>query len=136
MQVYFITSLLFACLVAIFALQNASTVEIKFLTWEVANISQVLVIFGSAAVGALAFMFLGLGRHVKILLQIRQLTHQKKQLEAEVQDLQQQLEEFRSADEEVPESSPEPELEERQPDSGEIKSGEAEIGRASCRERV
>jgi len=96
MQIYFIASLLFACLVAIFALQNSSTVAIRFLTWEVSNISQVLIIFGSAAVGALAVMFLGLGRHVKMLLQIRQLTNQKKQLESEVQDLRQQLDEFSS----------------------------------------
>jgi len=100
MQIYFIVSLLFACLVAVFALQNSSTVTIKFLTWELANISQVLIIFVSAAIGALAVMFLGLGKQLKLVFQVRQLTHQKKQLEEEVLELKRQLDELNLSNEE------------------------------------
>lgn len=100
MQLYFIVSLVFACLVAIFALQNSSTVAIQFLTWELADISQVLIIFASAAIGALAVMFLGLGKQLKLIFQLRQLTHQKKQLEEEVLALKRQLDELRLPDEE------------------------------------
>jgi uncharacterized integral membrane protein len=100
MQLYFIVSLLFACLVAIFALQNSSTVAIQFLTWELTDISQVLIIFTSAAIGALAVMFLGLGKQLKLIFQLRQLTHQKKQLEEEVLALKRLLDELRLPDQE------------------------------------
>lgn len=99
MQVYFIVSLLFACLVAIFALQNSSAVTIQFITWELANISLVLIIFASAAIGALAVMFLGLGKQLKLVFQLRQLTHHKKQLEEDVLELKRQLDKFRLSDE-------------------------------------
>jgi uncharacterized integral membrane protein len=47
----FILSLLFAVIVAVFALQNAPAVEIKFLTFTV-SVSQALVILISAIFGA------------------------------------------------------------------------------------
>lgn len=66
----FILSLLFAVLVAIFAIQNAETVNIKFITWQV-SISQALVILVSAMFGAIIAMMISMVQHMKLKATIR-----------------------------------------------------------------
>ncbi|QNB45293.1 DUF1049 domain-containing protein [Thermanaerosceptrum fracticalcis] len=90
MQVYLISALLFSLLVAVFAIQNTEQVIIKFLTFQF-PISLVLVILGSAVVGALALYFLGLFKQVGSWIKLRQLQHQKEDLENQVKKLQEKL---------------------------------------------
>ncbi len=90
MQVYLISALLFSLLVAVFAIQNTEQVIIKFLTFQF-PISLVLVILGSAVVGALSLYFLGLFKQVGSWIKFRQLQHQKEDLENQVKKLQEKL---------------------------------------------
>jgi len=66
----FVLSLVFALVVALFAIQNAYSVDVKFLAWEV-NISQALIVLVSAIFGALAAAFLGLVNQMKLKAVIR-----------------------------------------------------------------
>ncbi len=91
MQIYFVIALIFAVLVAIFAIQNSAPVHVQFLFWEIQRISQVLVILGAAAIGALIVLFMGAGKQIKLIWQVRQLTQQNNQLKNEQQKLKQQL---------------------------------------------
>lgn len=91
MQIYFVIALVFSLLVAIFAIQNSTPVDIKFLVWEVEKISQVLVILGAAAIGALIVLSMSLGKQIRLIIQIRQLTQYVAQLRDEKQKLKQQL---------------------------------------------
>ncbi len=87
-QFYFVLGLLFAVLVAIFALQNTESVDIKFLAWHFTAISKVLVILVSTIVGALVVLFLGFSWQLKRYLYIRRL-------EGEVESLKKELEQAR-----------------------------------------
>ncbi|NBI06932.1 LapA family protein [Senegalia massiliensis] len=71
MQLGFILSLLFAVLIATFAVQNSASVAINFLFTKV-EVSQALVIFISAALGAIIVAFLGLVKHRKMNKTINQ----------------------------------------------------------------
>jgi len=90
MQFYLVSALVFSLLVAIFAVQNTDIVTIRFLTFQ-SSVSLVLVILGSAAIGALALFFLSLFRQVGNWMLIRQLTHQKQELEKQVMRLEEEL---------------------------------------------
>lgn len=79
-QVYFIIPLLFALIVAVFALQNTEQISINFLFWQFKAISKVIVILSSALFGSLLVMFLGMGWQVKKLLYIRKLENEIKEL--------------------------------------------------------
>ncbi len=57
----FVLALLFALIVAVFALQNAGAVDISFLNQDI-SISQALVILFSAVFGALVVLMLSLIR--------------------------------------------------------------------------
>ncbi len=90
MQLYLISALLFSLIVAVFAVQNTETVIVKFLTFQF-PISLVLVILGSAVIGALTLYFLSLFSKVSSWMKIRQLNQHKKQLEQQIQELEQKL---------------------------------------------
>lgn len=83
-QLYFITALLFALAVALFAIQNPETISINFLAWEYNEISKVIVILGSTAVGALVVMFLGFWWQLKKLMYIRQLEGELRELKSKL----------------------------------------------------
>lgn len=87
MQIYLVSALVFSLLVAVFAIQNTEIVVIKFLTWNF-SVSLVLVILGSAVVGALALFFLSLFRQVNSWMTIRQLNHRKDELEKQMKKLE------------------------------------------------
>lgn len=90
MQVYLIIALIFSLLVAIFAVQNTETVVVQFLTFDF-SISLVLVILGSAFVGAVALFFLGLFKNLSFRLKIRQLNKHNEELTNKVQELENKL---------------------------------------------
>lgn len=87
----FVLSLLFALVVALFALQNAGTVEIRFLVWEL-TISQALIILVSAIFGAFTVMMLSLIRQLKLKAAIKSDKKTIASLENEVSSLKKRLE--------------------------------------------
>ncbi|RJX19329.1 MAG: LapA family protein [Ammonifex sp.] len=80
MQLYLILGLLFALLVAVFAVQNSTPVNIRFLAWEFKNISLALVVLGAAAGGAFIVFIMGLGREVRHAWRARDLSIQNLRL--------------------------------------------------------
>jgi len=66
----FVLSLIFALIVAVFAIQNAAAVEVNFLAWKV-SISQALIILMSAIFGAIALLLLSLVKQMKLKAGIR-----------------------------------------------------------------
>lgn len=92
----FVLALIFALIVAVFALQNAIAVDISFLTMEF-SISQALVILISAAFGALAVLLLSLVRWIKCQAKIKGSAKTISTLEQENKKLKMKLEEKESA---------------------------------------
>jgi len=64
-MVFLILSMLFAIIIALFAIQNAYTVAVGFL-WLKMEIPLVLVIFGSAFAGALIVFLIALWREFNL----------------------------------------------------------------------
>lgn len=88
----FILSLIFALIVAIFALQNAETVNINFLLMDL-SMSQALVIFISAIFGAATVMMLSIIRWIKLKSKIKGSLKTITLLEEENKKLKLKLEE-------------------------------------------
>ncbi len=74
----FVLSLIFALVVAVFALQNAAAVDVNFLVWKV-SVSQALIVLASAVFGALAVLLLSLVKQMKLNSVIR---HDRKTIAA------------------------------------------------------
>lgn len=89
----FVLALVFALLVAVFALQNAGAVDISFLTMEL-SISQALVILISAVFGALVVLLLSLIRWIKCQSRIKSSIKSINALEQENKLLKLKLEEY------------------------------------------
>lgn len=87
MQVWFISSLIFAILVATFAVSNSEIVTIRFM-WKQVQLSQSIVILGSAALGAMIVALIGAFSKVKSSFKIRELKKQVKDLEIRIEELQ------------------------------------------------
>ncbi|MBC8589875.1 LapA family protein [Wansuia hejianensis] len=79
MEFKLIMSLIFAVIVAIFAIQNAGNVEINFLFGKF-TISQAVIILGSAVVGALSIFLIGLVKQIKQSKKIKDLNYKIKTL--------------------------------------------------------
>ncbi|MGQ9512105.1 LapA family protein [Thermodesulfitimonas sp.] len=88
MQFYIIVGLIFALLVAAFAVQNATKVDIRFLFWEFKGISLALVVLGAAAGGAIIVFILGVVRELRHTLRLRELSHQNLKLTQRVSRLE------------------------------------------------
>ncbi len=86
MQRGFVFSLIFAAIVAIFALANADKVAIDLLFTKV-QISQAIVIFISTILGALIMALLGMVRTFKLKKEIKELNKLIEPLEAEIDNL-------------------------------------------------
>ena len=89
MRIWFIFSLLFSVLVAIFAVLNSNVVLIK-LYWVDYQLSQSLVIILSAFLGALTATFLGIFGKIKSTFKIRELSLMVKSLEQKISELNDQ----------------------------------------------
>jgi len=89
----FVLALVFALIVAVFAVQNAEAVDISFLTMDL-SISQALVILISAAFGALVVLLLSLVRWIKCQSKIKSQTKTISTLEQENKQLKMKLEEY------------------------------------------
>jgi putative membrane protein len=64
-------ALIFAVLVAMFAIQNSALVSISFFKWQLKDISLAIVILGSAAAGALAVGLFTFVREIGLRLSLR-----------------------------------------------------------------
>src|SRR5699024_10002935 len=86
MQINFILSLIFATLIAVFALKNGDKVLIDFLFAKV-NVSQAIVIFISAILGAVIVAVLGSIRNIKLKKEIKDLKNKLAEVEDEKDNL-------------------------------------------------
>ncbi|MDF2656236.1 MAG: hypothetical protein K0R19_2710 [Bacillota bacterium] len=89
----FVLALIFALIVAVFALQNAGAVDISFLTLEL-TISQALVILISAVFGALVVLLLSLVRWIKSQGKLKNLSKSVASLEQENKQLKLRLQDY------------------------------------------
>jgi lipopolysaccharide assembly protein A len=96
----FVLALVFASIVAVFALQNASAVDISFLTLNL-SISQALVILLSAVFGALVVLLLSLVRWIKCQTKIKSQSKSISTLELENKQLKMKLEDYAAKKETV-----------------------------------
>ena len=97
----FVLALVFALIVAIFALQNAGAVDISFLTMDL-SISQALVILISAVFGALVALMLSLVRWIKCQTKLKSQSKSISALEQENKQLKMRLEEYTAKKETAP----------------------------------
>ncbi len=93
MAIRFIITLLFAVIVTLFAVQNSGSVEISIFFAKY-NVSQALVIFISAILGAIVVLLIGMIQQFKLNLKIKNYTKTVHQLNEENQVLKQQIEEL------------------------------------------
>ncbi len=87
MQGFLVLALISSLLVAVFAVQNAGGVDIRFFVWTFQGVSLVLVILGSAAVGACLAYMLGMLKQVRLSLKLRETQAQVRKLHDELQKL-------------------------------------------------
>ena len=92
MEKGFIFSLIFAAIVAVFALNNADKVLIDFLFTKV-EISQAIVIFASAILGAMTVFILGWVKNLKFKKEIKELNKKIDSIEEDRKNLKLLLEE-------------------------------------------
>jgi putative membrane protein len=100
MEWRFIVALIGAVVVAIFAIQNATGVEVSIFLWK-CTMSQALIILISAGLGAVISLFLGLFRFIKTSLKLKKAMRTIALLEQENTDLKKQIEESATVKTEV-----------------------------------
>lgn len=88
MQYYLIAGMLVTLAFAIFAVQNAAPVDVRFLTWKFEQISLVLVILISAILGAGLGLLSSVGSQFRLRRNIKELNLKQRDLQKELQDLQ------------------------------------------------
>ena len=71
MQLLWIFSLLFALLIALFAVQNTATVSVNLLIWRLDEVAVAALVLAAAALGALITYLFGLSRDVRQRLALR-----------------------------------------------------------------
>jgi len=86
-----VVSLIFALVVAIFAVQNNTPVDIAFLGWKYSGISLVLVILGSAVAGAVAVFCLSMVKQFKLRMDLRHAKAQNEKLSTKIASLESKL---------------------------------------------
>jgi len=87
MQLLLICALVFALGVALFAVQNATPVEISFLFYKFQDISLVIVILFSVLTGAFIVFLLSLVKQISFFRKIRVLEKRNEQLEQELKKI-------------------------------------------------
>lgn len=85
-----ILALIFALIVAIFAVVNVDAVRVDYV-FGTTNLPLILIILGSALLGGLIVGSIGLFRNFMLQRQVKQLTKEKEQLEGNVDELQQKI---------------------------------------------
>jgi uncharacterized integral membrane protein len=87
-QFGFFLSLVFAIVIAIFAVQNTQPVSVSFLFWGPFNTVSAVLVLISAALGALAMLVLGMAREAGLRWRMRSQGQQLKQAQARIAQLE------------------------------------------------
>jgi len=87
-QVIVFLALLFAILIAVFAVQNTTTVPVSFLIWGPANVAASVLVLISAALGAAAMLLFGISREVRLRWRHRSVAAQLRTAQARVAELE------------------------------------------------
>jgi len=87
-QFIVIVALVFSILIAIFAVQNTTAVDVQFLTGRVEAVAVSVLVLISAAIGALVMLLLGSAREISIRWHHRSTSNQLKQAQARVAQLE------------------------------------------------
>lgn len=85
-QILFIVGLVFAIIITLFALTNSNVVVINLLFYRL-KASQALIIFCSAALGAIIVTSLGLTKQFKLQNEIKKLKSENNNLTKKIEDL-------------------------------------------------
>ena len=85
-MVYLLATVLFSLVVALFAMQNATTVTVSLGFWHV-EASLALVVIGAAALGILAALPIWIMMQVKLRFRLRKTNNRLKELEQEISEL-------------------------------------------------
>ena len=87
-QVIVLLALLFAILIAIFAVQNTTPVAVQFLTFRADAVAVAVLVLISAAFGAMAMLLLGVSREAGLRWRQRGLSQQLKAAQARIGELE------------------------------------------------
>jgi uncharacterized integral membrane protein len=87
-QFIVIVALVFSILIAIFAVQNTTAVDVQFLTGRVQAVAVSVLVLVAAAIGALVMLLLGTAREVSLRWHHRATSQQLKQAQARVAQLE------------------------------------------------
>lgn len=90
-MLYLFLALVFSLFVAIFAVQNSLTVVVSFLSWNFQT-SLVIIILGSAILGALVILSLASLMQIKSRWTLQKAKQRQGELEAEIKTLKERLE--------------------------------------------
>ncbi|MGM0471286.1 MAG: LapA family protein [Bacillota bacterium] len=91
MQIILVLALVFALFVAIFAIQNATTVSIILFAWQFET-SLVVVILSAAILGALSAGLFGLVRYIQWQMKLKRKRDKIRELESKLTDLEAKIE--------------------------------------------
>lgn len=91
MQVYLLLGLIFSLGVAVFAVQNSTRVNISLFFWQLGDISLVLIIFGSALIGAAATGLFGAVKQLQLRKTIKNYKTQTEEYKQEIVSLHKEL---------------------------------------------
>lgn len=109
-QFLFVVGLVFAVIISVFAITNADPVEINLL-FTTFQASQALLVFLSAAAGAIIVVSLGLIRHLKLTGQLRTMRKENDKLRNQIKFLEEQRQtkaDQEKAAQEAAKATPEP----------------------------
>ena len=98
MQRNIIIILLFAIVIAVFAIQNASPVLITFFSWNY-QVSLVVVVLGATALGTIIMGLVASFSQLRLRRELRTLNREKEALRQTYQDLKKQVKELERAKE-------------------------------------
>ena len=81
-------ALVFSIIIAIFAVQNITPVDVQFLAFQVHSVAVAVLVLVSAALGALAILLLGVAREVGLRWRHRAVAQQLRTAQARVAELE------------------------------------------------
>lgn len=87
-QVIVLLGLVFAILIAIFAVQNTTSVAVSFLTFHTDSVAVSVLVLISAALGAAVIGFLGVGRELSLRWRHRSVAQQLRSAQSRIAELE------------------------------------------------
>jgi uncharacterized integral membrane protein len=87
-QIIVLLALVFSVLIAIFAVQNTTPVDVRFLGWGASGVAASVLVLISAVAGAVAMLLLGVAREVGLRWQHHTVTNQLRASQKRVAELE------------------------------------------------